>query len=114
MTKNTKTLLTVAGVAVVGYLLYTQFRKKSSSKSFAGFTADDDFFNAGGRTARTRTGLPTCGDGCVDASGAPVSGGNQGSCVVHQYDGDGNITQLVLRCTGSKSTQVLSPMGGAF
>ena len=50
MTKNTKTLLTVAGVAVVGYLLYTQFRKKSGSKSFAGFTADDDFFNVVGRT----------------------------------------------------------------
>jgi hypothetical protein len=65
MTKNTKTLLTIGGIAVVGYILWKQgvFGKKTDSKSFAGFTADDDFFNAGGRTARTRTGLPLCQEG---------------------------------------------------
>lgn len=34
MNKNTKTLLTIGGIAVVGYILYKQFAK-SGTKSFA-------------------------------------------------------------------------------
>jgi hypothetical protein len=43
MNKQTKTLLTIGGVAVLGYILYKQFGKKS-------------FANASGRYSRTRLG----------------------------------------------------------
>jgi hypothetical protein len=49
MDKNTKTLLTIGGVAVLGYILYKQF----GSKSFA---------NAIG-TARFSAGIYYCSDG---------------------------------------------------
>jgi hypothetical protein len=54
MTNNTKTLLTIAGVGVVGYIIYKQFFKKGS-KNFSNFAeqefsnyTDEEFFNVGG------------------------------------------------------------------
>jgi hypothetical protein len=43
MTKNTKNILMVGGLAVVGYLIYKQMSKP---KNFANYV-DDDFFNFG-------------------------------------------------------------------
>ena len=76
MTKNTKTLLTIGGIAVVGYILWKR-GVFGGKKSFAGFTASDDFLNfRGGTTSRTRVGLPTCGQGCLQSS----QGSQYGTC----------------------------------
>ena len=56
MTQNTKNLLMIGGVAVVGYLIYKQMSKP---KNFANYV-DDDFFNVSGM-GRTRVdALPDC------------------------------------------------------
>lgn len=65
MTKMTKNILIVGGVAIVGYLLYKKYGNKSTSTSrgtgTSSFTADEDFFSVSG-TRRTRAGItiPDC------------------------------------------------------
>jgi hypothetical protein len=91
MTKNTKTLLTIAGVGVVGYIIYNKFIKKGS-KNFSNFAeqefsnyADEDFFNVGGgkvtgtKQTTLQTGVNIGSTGCeivqgnVGYAGMPLS-----------------------------------------
>jgi hypothetical protein len=109
MTKSTKTLLTIGGIAVVGYILWKQgiFGGK---KSFAGFTAGDDFLNFRGTTSRTRVGsLPRCGEGCQNYSGNLISSGSgqSGQCAVQIYDTYGSVTGLrIFSCTGTTESEI--------
>jgi hypothetical protein len=96
MTKNTKTLLTIAGVGVVGYIIYNQFIKKGS-KNFADFTRGA----REGKPFRTlKTGI--CGDlgGCVN-----------GRCKVPIY-GQGNYVQSVYtyQCSGDGETMKIGQL----
>jgi len=45
MTKNTKMLLTIGGVAVVGYLIWKRMQKPSSKEVAKSFTGNEEFFN---------------------------------------------------------------------
>jgi hypothetical protein len=92
MTKNTKTLLTIAGVGVVGYIIYNQFIKKGS-KNFANFTR-----KGGGKGTQGFVGplrpAGRCGEvgGCVDGRcNYPVYGENGTivSVITHQCSGSG-------------------------
>lgn len=96
MTKNTKTLLTIGGIAVVGYILYKQFAK--SGKSFAGFTASDDFFNASG-CKQNDPSCNLCGESCVD-----------GKCYVVRTDNQGKVVGYSLVGCGAKSEKLTAAL----
>jgi hypothetical protein len=93
MTKNTKTLLTIAGVGVVGYIIYNKFIKKQGSKNFADFTRGGQE----GSPVRTRIALPSrrggrCGETCImNRCSYPVYGqsGNITSYHTHTCEGQG-------------------------
>jgi hypothetical protein len=84
MTNNTKTLLTIAGVGVVGYIIYKQFFKKGS-KNFSNFAeqefsnyTDEEFFNVGGGkvTGTKQTALQSGVN--IGATGCEIVQGNVG------------------------------------
>jgi hypothetical protein len=119
MTKNTKTLLMVGGVAIVGYLLYKKYGKGMMSSSSttttttksgatSSFSGDDRFFNANGR-GRVYSRLSQCtGDGCMQLCSEGCEGGY---CMVAQYDESGHISgYLKARCGGSAGSGVLVGM----
>jgi hypothetical protein len=97
MTKNTKTLLTIAGVGVVGYIIYNQFIKKGS-KNFANFTRRGDE----GTPVRNRITLPSrrggrCGETCImNRCSYPVYGssGNVSSYITHNCEGQGESMKI--------------------
>ncbi len=46
---NTKTIVTIAAIAAVGYFIYTRRKSGKSLNPFSSFTADEDtFFNVSG------------------------------------------------------------------
>ncbi len=101
MTKNTKTLLTIAGVGVVGYIIYNQFIKKGS-KNFANFT----------RSRRTTLSGCTGGD-CNRPQDCPCGECCQNNkCYVKQIDGDGKATFAQFGCTGTRDNQINYPLRG--
>jgi hypothetical protein len=106
MTKNTKTLLLVGGVAIVGYLLYKKYgkgmgmtttTKSTSTSSTSNFAGESEFFNASGKMYSR---LSQCtGDGCMQMCSDGCEGGY---CMVAQYDASGNIKGYVkARCGGT-------------
>ena len=101
MTMNTKNLLMIGGVAVVGYLIYKQMSKP---KNFANYV-DADFFNASG-TRRTRAGL----GGCTKGDNSPAcnlcgQSCENGICYYAIYDKDGNIGSYRQGTCGGAGTQ---------
>jgi hypothetical protein len=98
MTKNTKTLLTIAGVGVVGYIIYNQMKKKGS-KNFANFT------RGGGRKQGFVGPLRPagrCGEvgGCVD-----------NRCNYPVFDANGNVISVIThQCSGSGLSMTVGQM----
>jgi hypothetical protein len=72
MTKQTKTLLTVGGVALVAYLIYKNNKSKTPAASFAG-----DRMRGGRTFGRTAAGIqqwqPIGSNGCLMMVGATFS-----------------------------------------
>jgi hypothetical protein len=78
MTKNTKNILMVGGVAIVGYLLYKKYSKKSKS-STSSFSGDEGFFNfTKSSSASTMGKSKSCRlvDGSVNVGSLPFRLGN--------------------------------------
>ena len=92
MTKNTKTLLTIAVLGGVGYLIYKQMNKP---KSFSNFTR--------GR----RSTLSSCGaGGCQPKDCLCGECCDGGKCYYGVYDAQGNATYRALTCTGTGESQI--------
>jgi hypothetical protein len=104
MTKMTKNILMVGGVAIVGYLIYKKFGNKPTPSRGTGtssFTADEEFFSANG-TRRTRSGsmcsagsddpsCNLCGESCVN-----------NRCNFATYNQNGQITGYrTISCQGT-------------
>jgi hypothetical protein len=97
MTKMTKNILMVGGVAIVGYLLYKKYGNQAPKPAPKGtgtsnFTADETFFSANG-TRRTRMGgVRSCSAGSNDpACNLCGQSCENGKCYYAIYDKDGNI-----------------------
>jgi hypothetical protein len=116
MTKNTKTLLMIGGVAVVGYLLWKKYGKGMMSSSStttttktgatSSFTGSDDFFNASGRLySRTRSGdeTPNC-PSCSKAGECWSTVPRTDTTIAAGIAGQRSLTT----CTPSSSTTVAS------
>jgi hypothetical protein len=99
---NTKNLLMIGGVAVVGYLIYKQMSKP---KNFANYV-DADFFNASG-TRRTRMGgVKSCSAGSSEpACNLCGQSCENGICYFAIYDKDGNIGSYRQGTCGGAGTQ---------
>jgi hypothetical protein len=98
MTKNTKTLLTIAGVGVVGYIIYNKFIKKGS-KNFANFTR-----KGGGKGTQGFVGprrqATSCERDCID-----------GRCYTEIYDGNGVVRSRPMHsCSGSGENVIVGQM----
>jgi hypothetical protein len=106
MTQNTKNLLMIGGVAVVGYLIYKQMSKP---KNFANYV-DDDFFNVSG-TRKARMSSPRGGGSCSSGDNTPscnLCGQScmNGICYFAIYDKDGNIGSYQQATCGGAGTQI--------
>jgi len=64
MTKNTKMLLAIGGVAVVGYLIWKKYSKKSQSENYSNFSIKGIFHSGSQKCVKTCT--PNCSGDCFE------------------------------------------------
>ena len=106
MNKNVKNILMIGGVAIIGYVLYKKYGKKSSMPTFKPNDNKESNFSYASGTRKIRSGgggscsegSPTCnlcGESCIN-----------GQCYVSVYDENGNVTYRTARCTGTGFGQI--------
>jgi len=111
MTKMTKNILMVGGVAIVGYLLYKKYGNKSTMPTMgkasgtSSFDGGYNFMNANG-TRRTRMGgVRSCSAGSNEpACNLCGQSCENGKCYFAIYDKDGNISSYRPATCGGAGT----------